>query len=69
MLDHSRTLCRREVSLVNVLWSQQGIEKAAWEREDEIRQCFPKLFPMEDDNMRYKHTLSFLALCCVCSSP
>ena len=32
-----KTLHRKEVSLVKVLWSCQGVEEATWELEDDIR--------------------------------
>ena len=49
-----RTLRRREVPLVKVLWSRQGVEESTWEREDEMRRRFPGLFPPADDgDQRY----------------
>lgn len=30
--------------LVKVFWSLQGVEEAMWEREDEIKQHFPRFF-------------------------
>ena len=49
-----RTLRRREVPLVKVLWSRQGVEESTWEREDEMRRHFPGLFPAADDgDQRY----------------
>lgn len=38
-----RTLRCREVPLVKVLWSKQGVEEATWEHEDDKRALFPKL--------------------------
>ena len=59
-----RTLRRREVPLVKVLWSRQGVEESTWEREDEMRRRFPGLFPAADDgDKRYFSTLSFPAVC------
>lgn len=51
-----KTIHRKEVSLVKVLWSQQGVEEAIWQCEDEMRQCFPRLFFAKDGDSRYQHT-------------
>lgn len=54
ILDRSmKTLCRKEVPLVKVLWSWQGVEEVTWDHEDEMRRPFPRLFPVDDDNSRY----------------
>ena len=54
ILDRSvKPLRRKEVSLVKVLWSRQGVQEATWEREDEMRSRFPRLFPAEAGDERY----------------
>ena len=68
-----KTLRRKEVPLVKVLWSRQGVEEATWEREDDMRRRFPRLFPATadddtaaaDGDARYASTLfpSVLLVC------
>ena len=54
ILDRSvKTLRQKEVPLVKVLWSRQGVQEATWEREDEMRSHFPRLFPAEASDVRY----------------
>ena len=54
ILDRSvKTLRRKEVPLVKVLWSSQGVEEATWEHEDEMQRRFPQLFPADDGDSRY----------------
>ena len=48
-----KTLRRKEVPLVKVLWSRQRVEEATWEREDEMQWRFPQLFPTDDDDSSY----------------
>ncbi|XP_058216731.1 uncharacterized protein LOC131327599 [Rhododendron vialii] len=36
----------KKISLVRVLWSNQGKEESTWEREDEVREKYPHLFPI-----------------------
>lgn len=53
ILDQSvKTLCRKEVHLVEVLWLWHGVEEAMWEHED-MMQHFSGLFLVEDGNSRY----------------
>ncbi|XP_058211669.1 uncharacterized protein LOC131323849 [Rhododendron vialii] len=33
------------IPLVRVLWKSQGSEESTWEREDEVREKYPHLFP------------------------
>ncbi|XP_058219205.1 uncharacterized protein LOC131329832 [Rhododendron vialii] len=35
----------KTISLVQVLWKSQGSEELTWEREDEVREKYPYLFP------------------------
>ena len=45
ILDHGEKQLRgRSVMLVKVLWRNQKIEEATWEREAEIRGKYPYLF-------------------------
>ncbi|KAK6145314.1 hypothetical protein DH2020_022134 [Rehmannia glutinosa] len=37
-------LRNKEIPLVKVLWRNQSVEKATWEREDEMRAKYPDLF-------------------------
>ncbi|KAL0543972.1 hypothetical protein IC582_019082 [Cucumis melo] len=39
-----KKLHNREISLVKVLWRNHGIEEATWEREEDMRAQYPKLF-------------------------
>ncbi|MGS7457224.1 hypothetical protein, partial [Mycobacterium tuberculosis] len=39
-----KELRSREVALVKVLWKNQRVEEATWEREDEMRNRYPSLF-------------------------
>ncbi|KAA0048614.1 pol protein [Cucumis melo var. makuwa] len=39
-----KRLRNREISLVKVLWRNHRVEKATWEREEDIRTQYPKLF-------------------------
>ncbi|XP_073298448.1 uncharacterized protein [Primulina huaijiensis] len=43
-----KELRRRKVQLVKVLWRNQNIEEATWEREEDIRQQYPELFESGD---------------------
>ena len=59
-----KTLRRRVVPLVKVLWSRQATEECTKEREDEMRRRFPRLFPAADDSdKRYFSTPSFPVGC------
>ncbi|KAL5549867.1 hypothetical protein UlMin_000043 [Ulmus minor] len=40
----TKTLRNKEIPLVKVLWRNQKMEEATWEREDEMRQAHPELF-------------------------
>ncbi|XP_073153068.1 uncharacterized protein [Henckelia pumila] len=45
ILDHKeRQLRNKSIPLVKVQWSRHGIEEAAWETEQDMRQRYPKLF-------------------------
>ena len=45
ILDYQiRELRNRRIPQVKVLWRNQKIEEATWEREDEIREKYPYLF-------------------------
>ncbi|GMJ07742.1 hypothetical protein HRI_004443400 [Hibiscus trionum] len=37
-------LCRRSIELVKVLWRHRGVEKATWERKEDMEKQFPYLF-------------------------
>ncbi|KAA0062107.1 pol protein [Cucumis melo var. makuwa] len=39
-----KKLRSREISLVKVLWRNHGVEEATWEREEDMRAQYPKLF-------------------------
>ena len=39
-----KTLRNKEIPLVKVLWRNQKVEKATWEREDEMKAKYPELF-------------------------
>lgn len=54
ILDRSmKILHRKEVPLVKVFWSWQGVEEAKWMHKDKMRQRFPRLFPADDGNLSY----------------
>ena len=40
----TKTLRNKEIPLVKVLWRNQKMEEATWEREDEMRIAHPELF-------------------------
>ena len=45
ILDHkTKTLRYKEIPLVKVLWRNQKMEEATWEREDEMKTSYPELF-------------------------
>ncbi|MCQ7926323.1 hypothetical protein NP234_24380 [Salmonella enterica] len=45
ILDHkTKKLRNKEIPLVKVLWRNQKVEEATWEREDEMRAKYPALF-------------------------
>ena len=48
MDSHDQVLQCKTVRLVKVLWQHQGVEEAAWEREDTMRANYPFLFEDED---------------------
>ena len=39
-----KRLRNKEIPLVKVLWQNQRLEEATWEREDDMRQKYPELF-------------------------
>ena len=39
-----KTLRNKEIPLVKVLWRNQKVKEATWEREDEMNAKYPKLF-------------------------
>ncbi|XP_073300556.1 uncharacterized protein [Primulina huaijiensis] len=45
-----KELRNRQVQLVKVLWRNQNIEEATWEREEDIRQQYPELFESGDQS-------------------
>ena len=38
------TLRNKEIPLVKVLWRNQSVEEATWERESDMRTSYPELF-------------------------
>lgn len=48
-----KSLCRKEVPLVKVLWLHQGVQEDMWECEDEMLQRFPRLFPADNGDLSY----------------
>ncbi|TYK21913.1 DNA/RNA polymerases superfamily protein [Cucumis melo var. makuwa] len=40
----AKILRNREIALVKVLWRNHKVKEATWEREDDIRACYPELF-------------------------
>ena len=40
----AKTLRNKEIQLVKVLWRNQKVEEATWEREDEMKERYPSLF-------------------------
>ncbi|KAK6153522.1 hypothetical protein DH2020_013161 [Rehmannia glutinosa] len=44
LLREVKKLRNKEIPLVKVLWRNQSVEEAAWEREDEMRAKYPDLF-------------------------
>ncbi|KAL5549630.1 hypothetical protein UlMin_004861 [Ulmus minor] len=45
ILDHkTKTLRNKEIPLVKVLWRNQKMEEATWERDDEMKASYPELF-------------------------
>ncbi|XP_073024300.1 uncharacterized protein [Primulina eburnea] len=43
-----KELRNKQVQLVKVLWRNQNIEEATWEKEEDIRQHYPELFESGD---------------------
>ena len=39
-----KTLRNKEIPLVKVLWRNQSVEEATWERESDMRASYPELF-------------------------
>ncbi|XP_061367226.1 uncharacterized protein LOC133310327 [Gastrolobium bilobum] len=39
-----KQLRSKEIPLVKVLWIKKSAAEATWEREDDIRECYPELF-------------------------
>ncbi|XP_050944021.1 uncharacterized protein LOC127150365 [Cucumis melo] len=39
-----KMLCNQGIALVKVLWRNHGVEEATWEREEDMRALYPKLF-------------------------
>ncbi|TYK22303.1 pol protein [Cucumis melo var. makuwa] len=39
-----KMLRNREIPLVKVLWRNHRVEEATWEREDDMRSCYPEVF-------------------------
>ncbi|XP_022158638.1 uncharacterized protein LOC111025093 [Momordica charantia] len=44
LAKETKVLRNRAIDLVKVLWRNHQVEEATWEREDEIRARYPKLF-------------------------
>ena len=45
ILDRKEKVLRNKVvNLVKVLWKNQKVEEATWEREDDMRSRYPHLF-------------------------
>ncbi|KAK6160712.1 hypothetical protein DH2020_004093 [Rehmannia glutinosa] len=44
LLHEVKKLRNKEIPLVKVLWRNQSVEEATWEREDEMRVKYPDLF-------------------------
>ncbi|KAK6150684.1 hypothetical protein DH2020_015616 [Rehmannia glutinosa] len=44
LLREVKKLRNKEIPLVKVLWRNQSVEEATWEREDEMRAKYPDLF-------------------------
>ncbi|KAK6151777.1 hypothetical protein DH2020_014412 [Rehmannia glutinosa] len=44
LLREVKKLRNKEIPLVKVLWRNQSVEEATWEREDEMRAKYPNLF-------------------------
>ena len=42
-----RSMRNKTISLVKVQWNRQGVEEASWEREENMRRDYPKLFDDE----------------------
>ena len=40
----TRQLRNKDIPLVNVSWGNSREEKATWEREEDVRKAYPKLF-------------------------
>ena len=43
-----QVLHTKTISLVKVLWTNHTVEEASWERKDEMKSNYPKLFTNED---------------------
>jgi len=44
LAQEDKRLRNRSMPLVNILWSNQKVEEATWEHEDEMRRKYPHLF-------------------------
>ena len=49
-----KTLRNKEIPLVKVLWRNQTVEEATWEREADMRASYPELFWNFRDENFYK---------------
>ena len=39
-----KTLRNKDIPLVKILWRNQSVEEATWERESDMRASYPELF-------------------------
>lgn len=71
ILDYSlRTLCCREVPLVKVLCSKQGVEETTWECDNDMRVHFPDSslqMVMAQSSSFFPVVLATISLACVTS--
>ena len=40
-----KRLRNKEIASVKVLWRNQKVESATWEAEEDMKKCYPYLFP------------------------
>ena len=56
----------KTVRLIKVLWKHQGVDKAAWEREDTVRTTYP--FSSKDEGSLFSHLIMKIIVAYACDS-
>ena len=57
---------RKTIRLIKMLWKHQGVDKAAWEREDTMRITYP--FLSKDEGSLFSHLIAKMIVAYACDS-